>query len=81
MREQVDCIQNIVLHMQAELDELLGRCNLALNTEAVKTSHNSAMDAIALLKEFIEVYESCGISKELAEYADKVYAVLAQQHQ
>jgi len=37
-----------------------------------KTSPNTTNTAIALLDEFIEVYESCGISLELAEFYDKV---------
>jgi len=34
-----------------------------------------------LLREFLEVYNSCGISKELAEFADKVDAALSDSPQ
>ena len=33
MRDQIECIQNLVLHMQAELDEINERCKIALNTK------------------------------------------------
>lgn len=44
MRDQIECIYNLVIHMQAELNELKERCDIALNTnETGATSTNSAM--------------------------------------
>ena len=41
MRDQIECIQNLVLHIQAELDEINDRCKIALNTkETGATSTN-----------------------------------------
>ena len=35
--------------------------------------NNNESSAIALLDEFIEIYDSCGISLELAKFCDKVH--------
>jgi len=35
--------------------------------------------AIKLLQEFLEVYQSCGISSELANFADKVHSFVTEQ--
>ena len=58
MREQIECIQNLVLHMQAELDEINDRCNRALAAEALKPSHNTEnMPALLLIKQAIVLIE------------------------
>lgn len=47
--------------------------------EAQKTIHQHAQPAIALLRKFIDVFDSCGISLELAELCDEIREFVEQQ--
>ena len=40
MRDQIECVESLVMHMQAELAEILSRCNIAIKEEAVKPTAN-----------------------------------------
>ncbi len=40
MRDQIECVESLVIHVQAELVEILSRCRIALKEEAVKPTAN-----------------------------------------
>lgn len=83
MRDQIDCIKNLVQHIRGELNELEGRCNITLGIEETAPSAftNSAMDAIALVKEFARCGEKFTLeSAYMAQLIDQARGV-AQRHQ